>query len=89
MTTEQKKEAIKEFVIEMLEDSQRAMTLNIDKVLNSGAIDIDDYNEGFQMAIPKAIVIALLLDMAGQYEPPFVSMRKIVIKEVKNILHFL
>ena len=55
---ENKKEQIKALVTEMLDESHEAMIKNIDKVLNSGAIDIDGWDE--KMILPKTIITAIL-----------------------------
>ena len=40
---ESKRDKIKALVVEMLNNSHEAMIKNIDKALNSGAIDIDSW----------------------------------------------
>ena len=87
---ETKKEQIKALVIEMLNESHEAMMKNIDKVLNSGAIDIDGWDEkNAKMVLPKTITTAILQRESVQYEGRGTSHEKQVKKEVRNILYFL
>ena len=90
MTTKQKKAKIKKLAAEMLKDSHKNALANIDRALNSGAIDIDawDENNG-KMLIPKAIVIAILEKEKWQYSPHNTGHEKTVNKQVKNIGYFL
>lgn len=74
----------------MLKDSHEALNRNIDKVLDSGGVDIDgwEYNNA-PMILPKCIVTALLIRESKQYEGKGTSYEKHVKKEVKNILNFI
>mgnify|MGYP003338283452 CR=1 FL=1 len=83
----EKKEKIKSLVIDMLKESNNAMIKKIDKLLTSGAIDIDNWDE--RMILPKCIVTALLQDESTQYEGKGTSFEKQVKKEVKNLKYFL
>lgn len=63
------KDKIKALVEEMLMDSYNSMYKNIDKVLNSGAVDTEKWDEkNAPMILPKTIIAALLQDEATQYE---------------------
>ena len=90
MTTKSKKAKIKKLVSDMLKDSQKAMLKNIDKAINSGAIDVDDWDENISpMILPKCIVTAILEQEATQYDGSGTSFEKQIKKEVKNIRYFI
>ena len=85
-----KQEQSKLLVEEMLTESYEAMKKNIDKVLKSGAIDIDGWDEkNSPMILPKCIVTAILQNEATQYEGKGTSFEKQVKKEAQNIRYFL
>jgi len=87
---QQKKEAIKKHCIDMLNESHEFMLKKIDRALNSGAIDIDAWNEDdMPMIVPKCIVTALLQVESRQYEAKGTSFEKQIKKEVKNIRYFI
>lgn len=92
LTTQEKRDAVKALAIEMLQESHEAMIKKIDKALNSGAIDIDAWDNNMnQMLLPKCIAMAILQDEAVGYEPRFCSSRleRQIKKEVKNIRLFI
>ena len=90
MTTEQKKQEIKRLVNDMLTESFEAMKKNIDKILNSGAIDVDTWEaETAPMILPKCILTAILKHESHQYEGKGTSFEKYVKKESNNIQLFL
>ena len=90
MENTSKKQQIKSIIRYMLIESHNAMLVKIDKVLNSGAIDIDDWDENHQpMIIPKCIVIAILQDESTQYVGNGTNYEKQIKREVKNIKHYL
>jgi porphobilinogen deaminase len=90
MTPQEKKDKIKELVSEMLKDSQEAMAKQIDRVLNSGAIDVDGWDEkDAPMVLPKTIMIAILQRESVQYEGRGTCHEKKMKKEVRNILYFI
>lgn len=63
-----KKEQIAELVKEMLNESHEAMIMKIDKVLNSGCVDVESWSrDNSPMILPKSIVIALLQNESNQY----------------------
>ena len=83
-------EKIKALVTEMLTESYDAMIKNIDKVLKSGAVDVDGWNEkNAPMILPKTIVAALLQDESIQYEARGTSYEKKIKKDIKNIKYFI
>lgn len=85
-----KKEKIKELVKDMLIESHEHALQNIDRALNSGAIDIDGWDENnAPMVLPKCILTAILENEARQYTAKGTSFEKKMKKEVKNISYFL
>ena len=90
MTEATKKKKIKALANWMLKDSLKKMEANIDRALNSGALDIDDWDENSNpMILPKIIVKALIEDEARQYDGRGTSHEKMVKKEVANLKNFL
>lgn len=90
MNTSEKKEKVKSLVSDMLKESYEDMISKIDKALNSGAIDIDNWDEKNRpMILPKCIVTALLEEESTQYTGSGTSFEKEIKKEVKNIKYFL
>ena len=84
------KEQIAELVKEMLNESHEAMIKKIDKVLNSGCVDVENWSkDNAPMILPKCIVTAILQNESTQYEGKGTSFEKQVKKEVKNIRYFL
>jgi len=84
------KQKIKDLVIEMLDRSYDASVLKINRILNSGCIDTDAWDENnSKMLVPKAIVMALLDFEKDQHSPKGTSFDKQVTKEFKNIRNFL
>ena len=85
-----KRKAIKNLVKEMLEDSHEKMLQKIDKVLNSGCVDIEGWDSEIgKMVLPKCIVAAIIEDEARQYYGRGTSFEKQVKKEIKNIKNFI
>ena len=84
------KEKIKDLVLSMLKESHEAMIKKVDKALNSGAIDIDAWDENnAPMILPKCIVTAILQDESHQYDEKGTSFERTIKKEVKNIRYFI
>ena len=85
-----KKQQIKRLVKEMLIECNKKALKNIDKVLNSGCIDIEDWDEKkAPMVLPKAILTAILQYEANQYTAIGTSFERKMKKEVSNIRYFL
>lgn len=85
-----KKEKIRSLVIEMLNESHEAMIKNVEKALNSGAIDTEQWDERTnKMILPKCIVTAILQKESEQYDGKGTSFEKQVKREVKNIRYFI
>jgi hypothetical protein len=90
MNTQSKQDKIKALVADMLNESHEAMLKKIDKALNSGAIDVDNWDENYnKMILPKCIVIAIMQDESHQYDGKGTSFEKQIKKEVTNIKCFL
>lgn len=90
MNTQEKRARVKQLVTNMLNESHEAMLKKIDKALNSGAIDIDLWNEKDNpMILPKCIVTAVLQNESTQYLATGTSFEKLVKAEAKNIQYFL
>ena len=90
MTTQEKKNKIKSLTEDMLKESFDAMIKKVEKALNSGAIDVDSWDESNNcMILPKCIVTAILQDESTQYEAKGTSFEKEIKKETKNIRYYL
>ena len=90
MSTKTNKSKIKNLVKDMLKESNRIAIQKIERVLNSGSIDLDSWNEdNGKMILPKSIVIAILNSEAKQYSAKGTSFEREVNKNVKNIEYFL
>ena len=90
MTTQEKKNKIKSLTEDMLKESFDDMIKKVEKALNSGAIDIDSWDENNNpMILPRCIITAILQDESTQYEGKGTSFEKQVKKEVKNIRYYL
>lgn len=87
MTNQEKKDKIKLLVEEMLITSNVSMIRNIDKALNSGAIDVDGWDEKYYL--PKCIITAILQQEATEWDGTGTGYEKQIKKEVKNIRYFL
>jgi hypothetical protein len=84
------KKKIKKLVKDMLIESHRKAVLNIDKVLDSGCIDIDGWDEkNAPMILPKCILTAILEGEARQYTARGTTYEKQMKKEVNNIRYYL
>ena len=74
----------------MLKNSLKEMEAKIDKALNSGALDIDNWDENSNsMILPKVIVVAIMETEADQYKGSGTSFEKEVKKEVRNLKCFI
>ena len=90
MTLAEKRIIIKAHVEDMLNGSRLAMLRKVDRVLDSGVIDIDEWDENTNpMILPKCIVTALLQNEATQYDGKGTSFEKQIKKDVKNISYYL
>lgn len=90
MTREEKRETIKMHAKDMLNTSFLEMLKKIDKALNSGAINIEDWDEkNAPMYIPKVMLNAILQDEATQYDGRGTSIERKIKKDVKNIMYYI
>ena len=84
------KEQIKELVKDMLIESHQKAIENIDRVLESGCVDVDGWDAiNAPMVLPKTILTAILENEARQYTARGTSFEKQMKKEVRNIHYFL
>ena len=87
---ETKRDKIKGLVVNLLNQSHEEMYFKIDAALNSGAIDIDSWQEDDSpMILPKIIITAILENESTQYQGKGTSFEKKIKKEVKNLRYFL
>lgn len=87
---ETKRDKIKGLVVNLLNQSHEEMYWKIDAALNSGAIDIDSWEEDDSpMILPKIIITAILENESTQYQGKGTSFEKKIKKEVKNLRYFL
>lgn len=90
MDTTSKKESIKNRVEELLKDSYIDAQKKIDKAINSGAIDIENWDPEYKSwVLPKIIVTAILENAAQDYQAKGTRIEKQVKKEVNNLKLFL
>lgn len=90
MTTADKKQKIKQLVVDTLKTAYEAQLKMVDKALNSGAIDIDAWDEKDNpMITPKVIVIAILEEEANQYKCTGSRFEKKMKKDINNLKAFL
>lgn len=90
MTTQNKKESIKNRVNELLNDSFIDAQKLVLKGINSGAIDIENWTPEFDSwLLPKIIATAILEKCAETCSPNGTGHEKTVTKEVKNLKLFL
>lgn len=84
------RDKVKALALQMLKNSQREMESKINKALNSGALDLDEWDENSNsMILPKIIVKAILEDEAEQYSAKGTCFEKEVKKEVANLKCFI
>ena len=90
MTRKQKEKAIKKLVYGMLWDSHKAMRENVERVMKSGALDIDGWDDkASPMVTPKCIAAAVLEHEKYQYMGTGTAWEQHVKSQVKNILYFI
>jgi hypothetical protein len=87
---ETNQEKIKIIVDRLIDRSMIELKKKVDTAINSGSLDIDNWDElNSPMIIPKIILIALLENEAEQYKGYNTSFEKEIKKEVKNLKYFL
>lgn len=85
-----KASAIKKLASEMISESTGEMLKKLDRVLESGCVDIDGWDESnAPMVLPKSIIAAILQSESFQYEGRGTSYEKRIKKEIKNIRYFI
>jgi hypothetical protein len=91
MDIKEKKDKIKDYVIDMLYESYSNQLKKLNKVLDSNCLDIDNWDiSNAPMVLPKSIVVAILETEVKQYEAPktYPKARSIK-KEINNIKLFI
>ena len=84
------RENIEKKVEELLNDSYIDAKQKLSKALNSGAIDIENWDPNHNhWLLPKIIAIAILEDLGDELRPRSGDLVKKVDKEVKNVKLFL
>lgn len=88
-----KKIKIHNLTEKLLNDSYVAMQQNIYKAINSGALDIESWDESIDSMIIPAIIIIAILEDEAEHQKSY-SLRnnkhtKQIKGEVKNLKHFL
>ena len=90
MTTADTKRKIESLITEMLNESYETMLKNVDKILNSGCLDIESWDENNKpMFLPKCVVSAIVMNEGRQYQGKGTGYEKRIKKEVENIKFFL
>jgi hypothetical protein len=90
MNTQEKKDAIRAHVEDILKMSHEAMMKKIDRAINSGAVDADSWDpNAAPMILPKCIVAAIMQQEATQYDGKGTSYERKIKKEVRNIRYFI
>ena len=90
MTLEAKKEAISNKVNELLTESYKDAEKMINKAIDSGCLDIENWDSEINnWILPKAITIAILEKESNDYRAKGTSFEKQISKEVKNLSYFL
>ena len=80
-------EKLKSMVRELMDDSRKRMENNLEKLILSGALDIESATN---WRLPKNIYVALLMNEERQYWPvKFSSSYKKDMKEIKNLYLFV
>lgn len=75
---------------EILTDSLELMKKDITRAINSGALEIDEWDENsIPMIIPKIIAVRLLEKSAEGLKGKGTSFEKHIKKEVKNLSYFI
>lgn len=90
MTDNEKKEEIKSLTIGTLDIAMDAMKAKIKVLLDSGAINVSDWDINTNPMISiKAMAIALLQAEADQLDARGTSFEKEVKRQVNNFKHFV
>jgi hypothetical protein len=91
MNTEEKRELFKHRLKGMFREVEAQLEKKADKVMSSGAIDIDEWdpNDNNPMVLPKSFMVAFLRDEANQFTATGTSFEKEVKSGSKNIGYYL
>lgn len=89
---ENNKQKVKELSMEILSYIVSEMEKDIDRAINSGALDISKWDENVKpMVIPKSIVLVLITKQTYNttLNGKNTSLEKLVKSNVKNLLNFI
>lgn len=87
---ESKEQKIEKLCLDMLETSIVDIKARIKKAIDSGAVDVEEWDEKINpYLLPKAIMIAIFERETNLYRPTGTSFEKEVNKEAKNIELFI
>jgi hypothetical protein len=87
---ETKKETIKRLTISLLNQAHEDMIQKVDTLLESGAVEINDWdNKTNPLILPKTLTTAILKHESTLYDGAGTSFEKKVKKDVKNLILFL
>jgi hypothetical protein len=90
MTTQEKKEVIKAYSSKMLEQSYEDMIKKIDKVINSGSVDVESWDVNSNPYVLVRSILSAILDVEAQeYNGVGTSFEKGMKREIKNIKLFI
>ena len=85
-----KEAGIEDRVLALVHEFGKVAPIMIEKVLSSGAVDVEGWDSEYNsMILPKAIFIAMLRDTINGYSAKGTSFEKTIKKESKNIELFL
>lgn len=82
-----KKEKLKGLMIEMLDFSHENTLKKVDVLLNSGAFDLDSWDE--KMTLPKSLVAAIMVKETQQYYGLGTGNEKKIQKDINNFSYFI
>ena len=77
------KNKCRELVVKLIDESAACMKKHIDKVFNSGAIDVESAEDN--LVLPKTILLALLKEEMFEYGMEGTRWEKQVKEDVENI----
>ena len=79
------KEQVQQKTRELITESANHMCKNIDRILSSGSIDIEGYEDNY--LLPKMMLCALLKEEIHQYKP--LSRDRQMDKDIDNMYNLL
>lgn len=89
MTRKQKEKAVRKLTYAILYEAYLSAREAVSRAVNSGAINIDSYDENHRMVLPKSIAAAVLEIEVRPLKGIGTSYERQVKKNIKNIKHFI